>query len=66
MSVDELRDIIWAYLYQANEARTLDEIAAFVDRDRDAIRNAIEHEWFSVAGDEVSIAYKLSAARNLT
>jgi hypothetical protein len=66
MSVDELRDIIWACLYQAGEARTLDEIATFTGRDRDAIRNALDHEWFSTNHDEVSISDRTSAQRNMT
>jgi hypothetical protein len=61
MSVDELRDIIWGYLYQADEARTLDEIAAFADRDREAISVAVDHEWFTMSNDQVSIAYTSSA-----
>ena len=60
MGVDQLRDIIWAYLYEADEARTLDEIAAFADRDRAAISFAVDHEWFIVVNDRVSIAYTSS------
>lgn len=57
MCLDELRDIIWAYLYRANEPRTLDEIAVFAERDREAVSFAVNHKWFSVANDQVSIAY---------
>jgi hypothetical protein len=66
MSVDELRDTIWGYLYQADEARTLDEIATFVDRDREAISVAVDHEWFHVTDDQVSIAYTSPVERNST
>jgi hypothetical protein len=61
MSVEELRDIIWEYLYRANEARTLDEIAAFVARDREAVSYVVDHEWFKVAQGRVSIAYTASS-----
>jgi hypothetical protein len=63
MSVDELRDTIWTYLYQADEARTLDEIAAFADRDRTAVTMAVDHEWFTISNDQVSIAYTSPAER---
>lgn len=63
MGVEELRDIIWGYLYQAEEARTLDEIAAFVDQDREAVSFVVDHAWFNVVQDRVSIAYTSSPER---
>jgi hypothetical protein len=63
MSVDELRDTIWTYLYQADGARTLDEIAAFADRDRTTVCMAVDHEWFTISNDQVSIAYTSPAER---
>jgi hypothetical protein len=66
MPDDELRDTIWGYLYQANEARTLDEIATSLDRDRAAICAAVDHEWFVLQHDQVRIAYTSPRARSTT
>jgi hypothetical protein len=57
MDADELRDAIWEYLYQSRRPRTIDEIATSVDGDVPAIRAAVNHEWFKVTQDGVSIAY---------
>jgi hypothetical protein len=57
MDADELRDAIWKYLYQSQSPRTIDEIATNVDQDVPAISAAVNHEWFNVSQDGVSIAY---------
>jgi hypothetical protein len=64
MDPAELRDAIWDYLFEAQGSRTLDEIAAFADQDRHAIHAAVDHEWFTVAHDRVSIAYASGPVRS--
>ena len=63
MEIAELRDAIWNYLFEAQGAKTLEEIAAFTDQDASAVNAAVEHEWFSVAGDQVSIAYATGSTK---
>jgi len=57
MNTDELRDKIWDYLYQAPESKSVDELAAFARQEPQAISAAIDHEWFNVTHNKVSIAY---------
>jgi hypothetical protein len=57
MNTEELRDGIWDYLFQEKAAKTIDEIAALADHDAAAVRAAVQHEWFSIVDDRVSIAY---------
>jgi hypothetical protein len=56
MNTDELRAIIWDELFQAKDAKSVDEIAAFTDCDASAVRAAVTHDWFRVTEDRVSIA----------
>ena len=55
--MDELRDSIWDYLYQVGESKPIDEIAAFMGRDRETVGAAVDHEWFRANGNEIDIAY---------
>jgi hypothetical protein len=57
MSNEELRDGIWDYLFQEKSAKTIDEIATLAELDATAVRAAVDHEWFAVVEDRVSIAY---------
>jgi hypothetical protein len=57
MSIEELRDGIWDYLFQEKVGKTIDEIAAIAAQDPTAVRAAVDHEWFRVEGDNVTIAY---------
>ncbi len=57
MNTDELRDTIWEYLYHGKEPKTIDEIATYVDQDVPTVSAAVDHEWFTVTQDRVSIAY---------
>jgi len=57
MDGDELRDTIWKYLYQSQKPRTIDEIATNVSREIPTVSAAVNHEWFNVTQDGVSIAY---------
>jgi hypothetical protein len=58
MNTDELRVIIWDYLFQTRTSRTLDEIATFCGQEPQTITAAVDHEWFKVAADNVMIAYE--------
>jgi hypothetical protein len=57
MSIEELRDGIWDYLFQEKSEKTIDEIATLAAQDPTAIRAAVDHEWFRVESDRVTIAY---------
>jgi hypothetical protein len=57
MNIDELRNIIWEHLFRAKASKSIDEIAALTDRDATAVRAAVDHEWFNVRDERVSIAY---------
>jgi hypothetical protein len=57
MDSEELRDGIWDYLFQSKTSKSIDEIAALTDCDRETVRAAVDHEWFNVSQDRVSIAY---------
>ena len=52
-----VRDQIWDHLFKTKAIHPLDEIAALVGCDSALVRSAIDHEWFRVADDRVSIAY---------
>ena len=57
MDIDDVRDQIWDHLFKTKAIHPLDEIVALVGRDSAIVRSAIDHEWFRVADDRVSIAY---------
>lgn len=56
-NVDDLRAAIWDFLYQGNGAKTIEELAAAAEMEAGVIRGAVEHQWFTVSNDRVSIAY---------
>lgn len=57
MNLDELRDTIWEHLFRVRATKTVGEIAALTGCDAAIIRAAVDHEWFTVSGDRVSVAY---------
>lgn len=57
MQIEELRDGIWEYLFQAKASKSIDELASLSGDDESVVRGAVDHEWFLVSGDQVSIAY---------
>jgi hypothetical protein len=63
MNADELREIIWEELFRAKVSKSIDEVAALTGCERTDVRSAVSHEWFSVAGDRVSIAYSTPNSR---
>jgi hypothetical protein len=56
MNTEELRAIIWDDLFHKKTAKSIDEIAAQTDKDATAIRAVVDHDWFSVNDNLVSIA----------
>lgn len=54
---DSLRSEIWDYLSTVTGPRSVDEIAERLQNDQPTIRAAVNHDWFNVAGDLISIAY---------
>jgi hypothetical protein len=57
MDLDELRDDIWGYLFEHKTSKSIEELATLANRDAPTIRSAVNHEWFAVSNDCVSIAY---------
>lgn len=57
MNTEELRNAIWNHLFRAGTAKSVDELASLVALDPTHVREAVSHEWFSVADNRVSIAY---------
>lgn len=57
MDIDDLRERIWEHLFRAKATKSIDEIAALTNCESQDVRAAVEHEWFAVTEDRVSIAY---------
>lgn len=57
MNTDELREVIWEELFRGKAAKSIHEVAALTATDATDVRAAVDHEWFKVTGDLVSIAY---------
>ena len=55
--MEELRDQIWNYLFEAGQPQNLVDIALFANQDMETVRGVVDHEWFTVSNDQVSIAY---------
>jgi hypothetical protein len=58
--MEELRDRIWDFLYRADGPKSISEIAQHFGSADETVRQAIQHEWFTVVGDQVTIAYATS------
>lgn len=56
MDREELRAIIWDELFRAQATKSVHEIALLTGQETSAICAAVEHDWFMVTGDSVSIA----------
>jgi hypothetical protein len=56
MDTEELRGIIWDEIFRAKRAKSVEEIALLTDQEAPAVRAAVDHDWFLVTGDRVSIA----------
>lgn len=60
MNIDQLRDAIWEDLFRAKTPKSITEIASQTACDATDVLAAVNHEWFHVAGDQVSIAYAIA------
>jgi hypothetical protein len=56
-NIEDLRNAIWEHLFQAKEAKSIDEIAAATNCNVGLVGAAVNHEWFNVTDRSVSIAY---------
>lgn len=54
--MDELRIQIWDLLFRAREPKSIDAIADSTDQDTKTILAAVDHEWFTVNQDCVTIS----------
>ena len=59
----ELRSEIWDYLYRTGQPQSVSSIAGHLRCDAESIRLAVDHEWFELTHDVVTIA--LSRERQL-
>jgi hypothetical protein len=57
MEIDDLRDQVWDYLFEVKSPQQIADLAAVAACDESTIRLAVNHEWFALADDRVSIAY---------
>ena len=64
MNLDELREGIWEHLFRTKASESIDGLAALTQHDAVAVRTAVDHEWFNVRDDRVSVAYAESPARH--
>lgn len=55
-SVDELRIEIWDFLFRAKEPKSVSEISDQIDQETEIVRSAVNHEWFTIVDDMVSIS----------
>jgi hypothetical protein len=56
MNTEELRATIWDDLFRAKTSKSVGEIAALTRHDLTDVQQAVEHEWFKLNEDRVSIA----------
>ena len=54
--MEELRIEIWDILFRAKEPKTIGQLAQLTGRDEDSIRAAVDHEWFTITRDVVTIS----------
>ena len=56
--MDDLRIEIWDHLFREEKSLSIAEIAAGLRHDAALVRAAVDHPWFQLAGEEVSISKK--------
>lgn len=59
--MDEIRCEIFDYLYREDVPKSVDEIAASLEQEAEAINVAVQHEWFAIDDAKVSISRGASA-----
>ena len=55
--MEELRDRIWDFLYQAGQPTSVEATAASMGCDQEAVRLAVDHDWFEVTDGQIQIAF---------
>ncbi|MBX3426328.1 MAG: hypothetical protein KF688_11665 [Pirellulales bacterium] len=55
--MDELRNLVWDYLFQAADQCSLDELVAHTGRDAAEVLEAVDHPWFCVSNGKAAVAY---------
>ena len=60
LSMGELRNQIWDFLYRAGGSRSITDIAENIGSVNETVRLAVQHDWFVVVGDQVTIAHVTS------
>jgi hypothetical protein len=56
MNTEDLRAVIWDEIFRSKGTKSIHEIATLTDQDASVVRSAVEHDWFMVTEDQVSIA----------
>ncbi len=57
INVEDLRATIWDFLFQERRTKTIDELAAAAELEPAVIQGVVQHRWFQIVDDRVSIAY---------
>jgi hypothetical protein len=55
--INDVRERIWDCLFKATAILALDKVAALVECDVATVSTAVNHVWYRVADDRVSIVY---------
>lgn len=55
--MEETRNQIFDFLFRVTSPQTIEEIAAQTALDIETVRQAIDHPWFDLVEDRVTIAY---------
>ena len=56
--MEELRTQIWDLLFRAKASKSIQEIGQLLNQELETIRVAVDHEWFLIDNDLVSISCK--------
>ena len=57
MDEDELRTKIWDMLFRSGDAMSIADIARQLNCEQDHVQRAVNHEWFQLKGEMVTVAY---------
>ncbi len=60
MNIDDLREAVWEELFRAKTPESIADLAAKTSCDIAHVRVAVEHEWFNISEQGVSIAYNVT------
>lgn len=60
--MDELRIQIWDLLFRAKAPKSIPELAESTEQEKETVREAVDHDWFTVNQDLVAISHDTSAS----